>query len=64
MKAVYITGHGDIEKLTYGEPPDPVPEGNEVLVRICACGVDHIDLQTYPLLEERLQFGKVVLVPE
>ncbi len=44
MKAVYITEHGGIEKLIYGELRDPVPEGDEVLVRVRACGVNHIDL--------------------
>jgi NADPH:quinone reductase-like Zn-dependent oxidoreductase len=44
MKAVYITEHGGIDKLTYGELPDPVPKGNEVLVRVRACGVNYIDL--------------------
>jgi NADPH:quinone reductase-like Zn-dependent oxidoreductase len=44
MKAVYIREHGGIEKLIYGELPDPVPEGNEVLVRVRACGVNYVDL--------------------
>jgi NADPH:quinone reductase-like Zn-dependent oxidoreductase len=44
MKAVYITQHGGPEKLCYGELPDPVLEGNEVLVRVRACGVNYIDL--------------------
>lgn len=44
MKAVYITEHGGVDKLTYGEVPDPVPEANEVLVRVRVCGVNYIDL--------------------
>ena len=44
MKAVYITEHGGIEKLTYGELPDPVLDEHEVLVRVRACGLNHIDL--------------------
>jgi NADPH:quinone reductase-like Zn-dependent oxidoreductase len=44
MKAVYIIEHGGIDKLIHGELPEPVPEGNEVLVRVKACGVNHIDL--------------------
>jgi len=44
MKAVYICEHGDVEKLLYGNLPDPVPEGNEVLLRVKACGVNHLDL--------------------
>ena len=44
MKAVYITEHGGVEKLIHGELPAPIPEGNEVLVQVKACGVNHIDL--------------------
>jgi NADPH:quinone reductase-like Zn-dependent oxidoreductase len=44
MKAAYISEHGGIEKLTYGEVADPVPEGNQVLVRVRACGVNYVDL--------------------
>jgi NADPH:quinone reductase-like Zn-dependent oxidoreductase len=44
MKAVYIMQHGGPDALTHGELPDPVPEGSEVLVRVRACGVNHVDL--------------------
>lgn len=44
MKAVYITEHGGIEKLMYGELPTPGLERNEVLIRVRACGVNHIDI--------------------
>lgn len=44
MKAVYLTEHGGLDKLTSGELPDPVPEGSEVLVRVEACGVNYIDI--------------------
>lgn len=44
MKAVYLTEHGGIEKLTYGELPDPVAQRNEVRVHVRACGVNHADL--------------------
>ena len=44
MKAVYINEHGDIDRLKYGELPDPVPQGDEVVVRVRACGVNHLDL--------------------
>jgi NADPH:quinone reductase-like Zn-dependent oxidoreductase len=44
VRAVYITEHGDIQKLTYGELPDPVPEANEAVVRVQACGLNHADL--------------------
>jgi NADPH:quinone reductase-like Zn-dependent oxidoreductase len=44
MKAVYLTEHGGIDVLTYGELPDPVPSEGEVLVRVRACGINHADL--------------------
>ena len=44
MKAVYITEHGGIDTLTYGELPDPTPAPREVLVRVRACGLNHADL--------------------
>ena len=44
MKAVYFNEHGSIDVLRYGELPDPVPASNEVLVKVKACGVNHIDL--------------------
>src|SRR3972149_3421241 len=46
MKAVYLTAHGGLDVLTYGELPDPVPAEGEVLVRVRACGVNHVDLWT------------------
>jgi len=59
MKAVYITEHGGIDKLIYGELPDPAPEGNEVLVRVRACGVNHVDLwvrRGLPFLKVKFPF--------
>jgi len=44
MKAVYINEHGGVEKLIYGELPDPVPKGSEVLIRVRACALNYIDL--------------------
>ena len=43
MRAVYFTEHGGIDKLTYGELPDPTPGPGEVVVRVGACGVNHAD---------------------
>jgi NADPH:quinone reductase-like Zn-dependent oxidoreductase len=44
MKAVYFTEHGGVEKLIYGDWPDPVLADNDVLVRVRACGLNHVDL--------------------
>ncbi|MBI4587512.1 MAG: alcohol dehydrogenase catalytic domain-containing protein, partial [Candidatus Rokubacteria bacterium] len=44
MQAAYLTEHGGTDKLLYGTLPDPVPRGNEVLVRVRACGVNYIDI--------------------
>ena len=44
MRAVYFTEHGDADVLTYGDLPDPVPGEGQVLVRVRACGVNHVDL--------------------
>ena len=44
MRAVYINGHGDENVLQYGELPDPACGPGEVLVRIKACALNHLDL--------------------
>jgi NADPH:quinone reductase-like Zn-dependent oxidoreductase len=46
MRAVVLHEHGGIDKLTYEEHQDPVPGPDEVLVRVRACGVNHLDLLT------------------
>jgi NADPH:quinone reductase-like Zn-dependent oxidoreductase len=43
MKAVYFTEHGGIDKLIYGDLPDPVPEGRDVLIRVHGCALNHAD---------------------
>ncbi len=44
MKAVYIMQQGDVDVLTYGDLPDPVPGPGEVLIRIRAAALNHIDV--------------------
>lgn len=44
MKAVRFHAYGGPEVLRYEDVPDPVPGPGEALVRVHACGVNHIDL--------------------
>ena len=43
MKAVYIQEQGDIDKLVYGDLPDPEPGPGEVLVRLHAAALNRLD---------------------
>jgi NADPH2:quinone reductase len=43
MKAAYIEQPGPPEQISYGELPQPVPTGTEVLVRVGAVAVNPID---------------------
>ncbi|MBI2856444.1 MAG: zinc-binding dehydrogenase [Chloroflexi bacterium] len=45
MKAVYINGFGDVDKLTYGDRPDPTPGPGEVVIRVRASALNHMDLE-------------------
>ena len=44
MKAVRFHRHGGPEVLRYEDAPDPVPENGEVLVKVRACALNHLDL--------------------
>jgi len=44
MKAVYITEHGSLDALTYGDLPTPSPGPGEVLVRLKAAALNRLDL--------------------
>ena len=46
MKAVYITEHGGIDALTYGDLPEPEPGPNDVKIRVRACALNRLDLYT------------------
>lgn len=44
MKAIYLERFGGPDVLRFGERPDPVAGPGEALVRVRACGVNHLDL--------------------
>lgn len=44
MKAVFFNSHGDLDQLEYGERPTPEPGPGEVLVRLHAAALNHVDL--------------------
>lgn len=46
MKAVVIREHGGPEVLRSEELRDPVPVGSDVVVRVRACALNHLDLWT------------------
>lgn len=44
MKAVVIKGHGGIDKLIYEDVKEPSIHNDEVLVRVKACSINHLDI--------------------
>lgn len=44
MKAIRFYEHGGPEVLKYEDAPEPVVRANEVLVRVNACALNHLDL--------------------
>jgi NADPH:quinone reductase-like Zn-dependent oxidoreductase len=44
MKAVIFRRRGAPDVLSYEDVADPVPGPDEVLVRVGACGLNHLDL--------------------
>lgn len=57
MKAIRIYSYGGPEVLTYEEAPCPAPGPGQVLVRVCAAGVNPIDWKVREgLLKDTLQY--------
>ena len=44
MKAVFINEHGDTDKLVYGDRPDPEVGPGDVMLRVRASALNHLDL--------------------
>lgn len=47
MKAFVLKGHGDFDQLQWHEDwPIPVAEGDEIVIRVGACGLNNTDINT------------------
>ena len=47
MRAVVLTGHGGIDKLSFREDvATPAPAAGEVLIKVSACGINNTDINT------------------
>lgn len=46
MNAVLLTGHGGLDKLVCTQVPTPVPDKDEVLIKVGACGLNNTDINT------------------
>ncbi len=44
MKAAHFLEHGDIDRILFGDLPDPVPGSGEVRIRLRAAALNHLDL--------------------
>ncbi len=44
MKAVVFHDHGDVRKLMFSDRPVPEISSTEVLVKVAACGLNHLDI--------------------
>src|SRR5437762_381865 len=44
MKAAFFKEHGGSEKVLYADYRDPVPGPDDVVVRVRACGLNHVDM--------------------
>jgi len=44
LKAAYFKEHGGSDKIIYGDYRDPVPGAADVVVRVKACALNHVDM--------------------
>lgn len=44
MKAVQVTGYGDVDKLQVVDLPIPEPKKNEVLIKVKACAINNTEI--------------------
>ena len=44
MKAAFFKEHGGAEKVLYDDYRDPLPGPDDVVVRVRACGLNHVDM--------------------
>jgi len=44
MKALFFQEHGELNVIQYGDVLDPAPGPGQVLVKVRACGVNHLDI--------------------
>lgn len=44
MKAIFFEKTGGLEVLKYGDFPTPKPQPGEALIRVRACGLNHLDI--------------------
>ena len=44
MRTAYFKEHGGADKILYGDYPDAAPAAGEVVVRVRACALNHVDM--------------------
>ena len=44
MKALHFLQHGELDVVRYGDVPDPVLQQGQVLVKVRACAINHLDI--------------------
>ena len=44
MRALHFTAHGEIDNLSLGDLVDPHPQPDEVVLKVGACAINHLDL--------------------